>query len=58
MFNVLFLGAFVATAEQQDERLAFLPVVDPEAWANIDPKLENAIAYLLPIAQQTRLQAI
>lgn len=56
--DVLLLGAFVAIAQQQHQRLAILPAIDAIARAVVDGQLEHAAPYRFPVATQARLHAV
>jgi hypothetical protein len=56
--NILRLCALVATTQEQDERLALLPVVHPVAGSVVDPQLTEAAAHALPVAAQTFCKSI
>ena len=54
--DVAALGGFVATAEQDDDRLAPLHEMDAVAGAMVDPQLANAVEEF-HIAHQAGLEA-
>jgi len=56
--DITFLSAFVATAQEDHELIAILCAVDPVPRSMIDPQLEDAMSYRLPVAAKANAQPI
>lgn len=48
--DVPCLGAFISTAQQEDDGVAFLSEIDPVSWAEEQAQFENAFTDRLAIA--------
>jgi hypothetical protein len=57
-FDILCLRSFIATAQDDDERLTVLRVINAVARAVVDAQLANAVADALPVTQESGLQAV
>lgn len=57
-FDILCLRSFIATTQEDDERLTVLRVIHAVSRTVVDPQLANAPADALPVTQQSGSQAI
>ena len=58
LLDIFGLGSFVATTQEQDERLALLRVIHAVARTVVDAQLANALAEALSIAEEPCFQSI
>jgi len=56
--DISLLCPFVATAQQNDQRIAILPVVHAVAGAVVHAQFTNTFSNALPVAEQSGFQAI
>src|ERR1700722_11836977 len=55
--DILGLGALVAAAEQDDQKVPALHVIDPVSWAVVDTKFADALADRFYVARIAERQA-
>ena len=58
MLDLFRLRPFVPTAQENDQRVAVLPVIHAVAGAVVYPQLANPFAYALPIAEESSFQSV
>jgi hypothetical protein len=57
-FDILCLRSFIATAQEDDERLTVLRVIHAVTRTIIDPQLAHAFADTLPVASKAGFQPV
>jgi hypothetical protein len=58
LFDILCLRSLIATAQEDDERLTVLRVVNAVTRTVVDPQLANALADALPVPSESGFQAV